>query len=182
MRGYPSKIVVGIVCPTISPGNLLSVKHEKDLEELIVRTTPMAKPNEVERKWYIVDATDVTLGRLSSVVASILRGKNKPNFTPNVDTGDNVVIINAGKVRLTGRKESDKIYYRHSDYPGGIKAVSAGELKKDNPVRLIENSIRGMLPKTSLGRKQITKLHVYAGSEHENQAQKPEQLDINKLI
>ncbi|MDO1604525.1 50S ribosomal protein L13 [Lactobacillus sp. YT155] len=147
-----------------------------------MRTTPFAKAGEVERKWYVVDATDVALGRLSTVVASILRGKNKPQFTPNVDTGDNVIVINAEKIKLTGKKESDKIYYRHSDYPGGLKMVTAGELKQNKPTRLIENSIKGMLPKNSLGHSQFMKLHVYAGPEHEQQAQKPELLDINKLI
>ncbi|MGR3742218.1 50S ribosomal protein L13 [Companilactobacillus sp. DQM5] len=147
-----------------------------------MRTTPFAKSGEVERKWYVVDATDVALGRLSTVVASILRGKNKPQFTPNVDTGDNVIVINAEKIKLTGKKDTDKIYYRHSDYPGGLKAVSAGELRDTKPTRLIENSIKGMLPKNSLGHQQYMKLHVYAGSEHEQQAQKPEVLDINKLI
>lgn len=152
------------------------------MEEIIVRTTPFAKPGEVERKWYVVDATDIALGRLSTVVASILRGKNKPTYTPNVDTGDNVIIINAANVKLTGKKESDKIYYSHSDYAGGLKAVSAGELLHNNPTRLIEKSIKGMLPKNSLGHSQFMKLHVYAGAEHDNQAQKPETLDINKLI
>ncbi|GKQ42231.1 50S ribosomal protein L13 [Companilactobacillus sp. RD055328] len=147
-----------------------------------MRTTPFAKAGEVERKWYVVDATDVVLGRLSTVVASILRGKNKPQYTPNVDTGDNVIVINAEKIKLTGKKASDKIYYRHSDYPGGLKAVSAGELRDDKPTRLIENSIKGMLPKNTLGRAQGMKLHVYAGPEHDQQAQKPEVLDINKLI
>lgn len=147
-----------------------------------MRTTPFAKSGEVERKWYVVDATDVALGRLSTVVASILRGKNKPQFTPNVDTGDNVIVINAEKIKLTGKKDSGKIYYRHSDYPGGIKAVSAGEMRTNQPTKLIENSIKGMLPKNSLGHAEFMKLHVYAGPEHENQAQKPELLDINKLI
>lgn len=147
-----------------------------------MRTTPLAKSSEVERKWYLIDATDVALGRLSSTVAAILRGKNKPTFTPNVDTGDNVIIINAEKVKLTGKKAKRKIYYRHSDYPGGLKSISAGQLRDEKPVRLIENSIKGMLPKNTLGHQQFMKLHVYAGSEHNNAAQQPEKLDINKLI
>ncbi|MFD1673068.1 50S ribosomal protein L13 [Agrilactobacillus yilanensis] len=147
-----------------------------------MRTTYMAKPNDIERKWYVVDATDIALGRLSAVVASILRGKNKPIFTPNVDTGDNVIIVNADKLKLTGRKATDKIYYRHSDYPGGLKSVSAGELLATKPVRLVENSIKGMLPKNSLGHQQFLKLHVYAGPDHKHEAQKPEALDLTNLI
>ena len=147
-----------------------------------MRTTYLAKPGEVERKWYVIDATDVSLGRLSTVVASILRGKNKPTFTPNVDTGDFVIVINASKVALTGNKEKDKIYYHHSKYPGGLKAISAGDLRTKNPVRLIENSVKGMLPSGTLGRKQLKKLHVYADEKHEHEAQKPEKLNIDDLI
>ena len=120
-----------------------------------MRTTPLAKASSVERKWYLIDATDVVLGRLSSAVATILRGKNKPTYTPNVDTGDNVIIINAEKVKLTGRKATDKIYYHHSNHPGGLKAISAGKMRAEKPERLIETSIRGMLPKNSLGRQQL---------------------------
>ncbi|PMB84057.1 50S ribosomal protein L13 [Dolosicoccus paucivorans] len=147
-----------------------------------MRTTYMAKKNEVERNWVVVDATDIPLGRLSTVVASILRGKNKPTYTPHVDTGDFVIVINADKVHLTGKKHTDKVYYRHSGHPGGIKSVTAGELLERNPQRLVEQSIKGMLPDTRLGRKQFTKLHVYAGSEHDHAAQQPKALDITKLI
>ncbi|WP_373702583.1 50S ribosomal protein L13 [Weissella soli] len=147
-----------------------------------MRTTYMAKPNEIDRKWYIVDATDVPLGRLSTVVASILRGKNKPTFTPNVDTGDNVIVINAGKVALTGKKATDKIYYHHSNHPGGLKQRPAGDLREKNPQRLIELSVQGMLPKGTLGHKQALKLHVYADANHEQAAQQPEVLDITNLI
>ena len=147
-----------------------------------MRTTPLAKASSVERKWYLIDATDVVLGRLSSAVATILRGKNKPTYTPNVDTGDNVIIINAEKVKLTGRKATDKIYYHHSNHPGGLKAISAGKMRAEKPERLIETSIRGMLPKNSLGRQQFKKLYVYAGPEHKHAAQQPEVLDIYKLI
>jgi large subunit ribosomal protein L13 len=147
-----------------------------------MRTTYFAKPGEVERKWYVVDATDVPLGRLSAVVASILRGKNKPTFTPNQDTGDFVIVINADQVKLTGKKATDKIYYRHSNFPGGLKSIPAGELRDKNSRRLVETSVKGMLPKTTLGRKQLTKLHVYGGAEHEQAAQKPEVLDITGLI
>ncbi|CAM4335150.1 MULTISPECIES: 50S ribosomal protein L13 [Listeria] len=139
-----------------------------------MRTTYMAKPGEVERKWYVIDAEGVSLGRLSSEVASILRGKTKPQFTPHVDTGDFVIIINAGKVGLTGKKATDKIYYRHSQYPGGLKSRTAGDLRTNNPERLIELSVKGMLPKNSLGRQLFKKLHVYGGAEHEHAAQQPE--------
>ena len=147
-----------------------------------MRQTYMAKKNEVERKWVILDATDIPLGRLSTVAASILRGKNKPTFTPHVDTGDFVIIINADKVALTGHKDTDKMYYTHSRYPGGLKSISAGDLREKNSVRLLERSIKGMIPDTRLGRKQLTKLHVYTGAEHDHAAQQPELLDINTLI
>jgi large subunit ribosomal protein L13 len=148
----------------------------------MMRTTYMAKSNEVERKWYVIDATDIPLGRFSAIVASILRGKNKPIFTPHMDTGDFVIAINAEKVALTGKKAKDKIYYRHSMYPGGLKSISAGKLRDKNARRLIELSVKGMLPKNTLGRRQGMKLHVYAGSEHPHQAQKPKILDIKDLI
>ncbi len=142
----------------------------------------MAKPSEVERKWYVVDATDIPMGRLSTVVASILRGKNKPTFTPHIDTGDFVIVINAEKIKLTGKKATDKIYYHHTGFIGGLKQVSAGELRSNNPRKLIEMSVKGMLPKNTLGRAQGMKLHVYAGTEHTHQAQQPEVLDITNLI
>ena len=147
-----------------------------------MRTTPLAKSSEIERKWYLIDATDVSLGRLSTAVATILRGKNKPQFTPNVDTGDNVIIVNASKLKLTGKKATDKIYYHHSEYRGGLKSVSAGELLAKNPVKLVELSVKGMLPKNTLGHQEFLKMHVYAGEEHKHEAQKPEKLDINNLI
>lgn len=147
-----------------------------------MRTTPLAKTSEIERKWYLIDATDVALGRLSSAVATILRGKNKAQFTPNVDTGDNVIIVNASKLKLTGKKATDKVYYHHSEWRGGLKAVSAGELLANNPVKLVEMSVKGMLPKNTLGHQEFLKLHVYAGEDHKHEAQKPEKLDINDLI
>ncbi|MFC6316413.1 MULTISPECIES: 50S ribosomal protein L13 [Lapidilactobacillus] len=146
-----------------------------------MRTTPLAKPGEIERKWYVIDATDLVLGRLSVAAATILRGKNKPQFTPNVDTGDNVIIINASKLKLTGKKATDKLYQHHSDHPGGLKTRTAGDLLANNPVRLVELSIKGMLPKNTLGRQQFSKLHVYAGADHEHQAQKPEILDASTI-
>lgn len=147
-----------------------------------MRTTYMAKPNEIERKWYVIDAANVPLGRLSTVVATILRGKNKPTYTPHIDTGDNVIVVNAGQIALTGKKASDKIYSRHSGHPGGLKQVSAGTLRAQKPERLIELSVKGMIPKNKLGRAQIKKLHVYAGPDHKQQAQQPEVLDITNLI
>ncbi len=136
------------------------------------------KREEIERDWYVVDAAGVTFGRLCSAVARILTGKNKPIWAPHVDTGDFVVVINAEKVVLTGRKEEKKIYYRHSTYPGGLKSESAGELRNRRPERLIERGVRGMLPKSKLGRKQFRKLRVYAGPEHRHQAQKPETVSV----
>ncbi|MFT9487123.1 MAG: 50S ribosomal protein L13 [Tepidibacillus sp.] len=143
-----------------------------------MRTTYMAKPNEVERKWYIIDAEGKTLGRLASEAATILRGKHKPQFTPHVDTGDFVIIINAGKVELTGKKMQSKKYYRHSGYPGGLKVTVAADMVKNKPEQMIELAVKGMLPKGSLGRKQGMKLKVYAGSEHPHQAQQPEVWEI----
>lgn len=147
-----------------------------------MRTTFMANEQNIERKWYVIDATDIPLGRLSTVVATILRGKNKPTYTPHVDTGDHVIVINAEKIKLTGNKAAGKIYSRHSGFPGGLKQVSAGTMRAQKPERLIELSIKGMLPHNPLGRKQVKKLHVFAGPEHNNQAQQPETLDITNLI
>jgi len=140
-----------------------------------VRTTYMAKPNEVERKWYVVDAEGQTLGRLASEVAALIRGKMKPEYTPHVDTGDFVIVINAEKIKLTGNKLRDKKYYRHSGYQGGLKVTSAGQMLATKPERMIELAVKGMLPHNRLGRKLGTKLFVYSGSEHPHQAQKPEQ-------
>jgi len=138
----------------------------------------MAKASEIERKWYVVDAEGKTLGRLASEVASILRGKHKPTFTPHVDTGDHVILINADKIELTGKKLSDKIYYRHSGFAGGLKTRTAGEMRAKYPTKMLELAIKGMLPKGSLGRQMGKKLHVYAGSEHPHQAQKPEVYEL----
>ena len=139
-----------------------------------MRTTYMAKPNEVERKWYIIDAEGKTLGRLASEAASLIRGKHKPTFTPNVDGGDFVIIINADKVVLTGKKLQNKLYYRHSLYPGGLKVTTAQEMLKKKPERMLELAVHGMLPKTRLGNAMKLKLKVYAGAEHPHQAQQPE--------
>ena len=136
----------------------------------------MANPDKIERKWYVVDAEGCTLGRLASEVASVLRGKNKPVFTPHVDTGDYVIVINAEKIKVTGKKLDQKIYYSHSDYVGGMKETTLREMLEKKPEKVIELAVKGMLPKGPLGRSMFTKLHVYAGPEHEQAAQKPEVL------
>ena len=138
--------------------------------------TFMAKPDSIERKWYVVDAEGQTLGRLAAQVANILRGKNKPTYTPHIDTGDNVIIVNAKNIKVTGKKLDQKMYYHHSGYVGGLKEATLREMMDKNPVFVIEHAVRGMLPKGPLGREMITKLHVYAGPEHNHAAQKPETL------
>ena len=136
----------------------------------------MASPSTIERKWYVVDATGYTLGRLSSEIAKVLRGKNKPTYTPHIDTGDYVIVINAEHIKVTGKKLDQKIYYNHSDYVGGMKETTLKEMLAKKPERVIELAVKGMLPKGPLGREMITKLHVYAGAEHDHAAQKPEVL------
>jgi len=145
-----------------------------------VRTyTP--KPGEVQRDWYVVDATDVVLGRLASQVATLLRGKHKPTFAPHVDGGDFVIVINADKVALTGNKRETKLAYRHSGYPGGLRSVAYGELLEKNPERAVEKAVRGMLPGTTLGRQQLGKLKVYRGAEHPHAAQQPKPFEITQV-
>ena len=136
----------------------------------------VASPATIERKWYVVDADGCTLGRLASGVASVLRGKNKPQFTPHVDTGDYVIIVNADKIKVTGKKLEQKIYYNHSDYVGGMRETTLKEMLAKKPERVIELAVKGMLPKGPLGRSMYTKLFVYAGPEHKHEAQKPEAL------
>ena len=136
----------------------------------------MANPAKVERKWYVVDATGYTLGRLASEVAKVLRGKNKPVFTPHVDTGDYVIVVNADKIKVTGKKLDQKIYYHHSDYVGGMKETTLREMLAKKPEKVVELAVKGMLPKGPLGREMFTKLHVYAGAEHPHAAQQPEAL------
>ena len=138
----------------------------------------MASPSTIEREWYVVDATGHTLGRLASEVASVLRGKNKPIFTHHMDCGDYVIIVNADKIKVSGKKLDQKIYYNHSDYVGGMKETTLKEMMEKHPERVIELAVKGMLPKGPLGRSMITKLHVYAGPEHVQAAQKPEVLEI----
>ncbi|ADL06250.1 50S ribosomal protein L13 [Lacrimispora saccharolytica] len=140
--------------------------------------TFMASPATIERKWYVVDATGYTLGRLASEVAKVLRGKNKPIYTPHMDCGDYVIVVNADKVAVTGKKLDQKIYYNHSDYVGGMKETTLREMMAKKPEKVMELAVKGMLPKGPLGRSMITKLHVYAGAEHDNAAQKPEVLEF----
>ena len=134
----------------------------------------MANPDKIERKWYVVDAADCTLGRLASEVAKILRGKNKPQFTPHIDTGDYVIIVNADKIKVTGKKLDQKVYYHHSGYVGGMKETTLKEMLAKKPEKVLELAVKGMLPKGPLGRSMLKKLFVYAGPEHKHEAQKPE--------
>ena len=140
--------------------------------------TYMPKKDEIEKKWYLIDADGMVLGRLATRVASILRGKTKPSFTPNMDVGDFVVIVNADKVRLTGKKLSDKVYYHHTGYPGGLKSITAGKRLSSKPEEVIKGAVWGMLPKGSLGRTMINKLKVYRGGEHPHKSQMPEPLAL----
>ena len=143
-----------------------------------MRNTYMAKPEQVQRRWFVVDAEGQTLGRLASEVASILRGKHKPTFTPHVDTGDHVIVINASKVVVTGKKVQNKLYYRHTGYPGGLRAETFAELMQKKPEQAVYRAVKGMLPHNRLGRAMIKKLRVYAGDQHEHAAQKPEKWEI----
>ncbi len=147
------------------------------MEELPVKTY-YAKPGEVEREWLLIDADGVVLGRLASEVAKILRGKNKPQFTSHVDTGDFVIVINADKVKVTGRKRTDKIYYHHTGHPGGLKSETFAEAMAKHPERVIEHAVKGMLPKNTLGRAQGMKLKVYAGPDHPHAAQHPRKIEL----
>ncbi len=137
-----------------------------------------AKPAEVKREWFVIDAQGKTLGRMATEIARRLRGKHKPEFTPHVDTGDYIIVVNAEKVHVTGNKEKDKIYYRHTGYVGNLKQTSLGDLRKQHPERIIENAVKGMLPKNPLGRDMYRKLRVYKGSEHGHQAQQPKLLEL----
>ena len=138
----------------------------------------VASPSTIERKWYVVDATGHTLGRLTSEIAKILRGKNKPTYTPSIDTGDYVIVVNADKIKVTGNKLNDKIYYRHSDHVGGLKSITLKDQLAKDSTEVIKHAVKGMLPKGPLGRSMMNKLFVYAGPDHKQQAQKPEALEI----
>jgi len=146
-----------------------------------IHKTFVAKPADIERVWYVVDATDLTLGRLATQIASVLRGKHKPEYTPHEDVGDFVVVVNAEKVQVTGRKLDQKQYYHHTGYPGGIKSITLRKQLQKHPERVIEHAVRGMLPHGPLGRRQFKKLKVYAGPEHPHQAQSPKPLPIAEL-
>ena len=148
------------------------------IKEVPTMKSYMASPATIERKWYVVDATDKTLGRLSSQIASVLRGKNKPTYTPSMDTGDYVIVVNADKIKVTGKKMDQKMYYRHSDYVGGMKEATLKEMMAKKPEDVIKLAVKGMLPKGPLGRQMIKKFHVYAGPEHAHAAQKPEVLEF----
>ena len=159
------------------PGNITEKqKNSSTIYGGNIMKTFMANPATIDRKWYVVDATGMTLGRLASEVAKVLRGKNKPEFTPHVDPGDNVIVINAEKISVTGKKLDQKVYYRHSEYVGGLKETTLREMLAKKPEQVIELAVKGMLPKGPLGRQMFTKLHVYAGPEHKHEAQKPEVL------
>lgn len=148
----------------------------------LMKTTKSAKPHEVEKKWHIVDADGLVVGRAATIIANVLRGKHKPSFTPHVDCGDNVIVINADKVRFTGNKLKDKIYYRHTGYAGGIKAVTADKILEGKfPERVLEKAIERMIPRGPLGRAQMRSLRIFAGSEHPHAAQNPEVLDIASM-
>lgn len=140
--------------------------------------TYVAKASEIERKWYVIDAEDQVLGRLATQIAHILRGKHKPEYTPFLDTGDFVIVVNAEKIKLTGNKENQKVYRHHSGYPGGLKEVSYKQVLAKHPERIIETAVRGMLPKNALGRQMIKKLKVYAGPDHKHSAQQPEKFEL----
>ena len=148
------------------------------MKQARIHKTFVAKPADIEREWYVVDATDLTLGRLATQIASVLRGKHKPQYTPHEDVGDFVVVINAEKIHVTGRKLDQKMYYRHSGYPGGIKSISLRRQLEKHPERVIEHAVKGMLPRGPLGRRQFKKLKVYAGAEHPHQAQSPKPMPI----
>ena len=139
------------------------------------------KPGEIERRWHVIDASDVVLGRLATHAATLLRGKHKPTFAPHVDTGDFVIVVNAGKVALTGNKRQTKVAYRHSGYPGGLRAINVGDELKTRPDRVIERAVKGMLPHNTLGRQMLSKLKVYAGPEHPHAAQQPQTYEIKQV-
>lgn len=145
----------------------------------MMNKTYTPKPGDIERDWFVVDATDLPLGRLASEIAQILRGKHKPTFAPHVDVGDHVIVVNAEQVAVTSGKSQSKIYYKHSGFPGGVKAESFDSLLERRPEAIIERAVRGMLPKTKLGRQMLRKLNVYAGPDHPHQAQQPEPLELN---
>ena len=144
----------------------------------LMKTTKSATPSTVEKKWHLIDADGLVVGRVASIIANILRGKHKPSFTPHIDCGDNVIVINADQVRFTGKKMQDKRYYKHSGYPGGLKSRSLAEMLERRPEEVIRLAVKGILPRNRLARKQLTKLKVYAGPEHPHSAQQPQPLEV----
>lgn len=144
------------------------------------RRTYSAKPSEVQRSWYLIDAEGKTLGRLATTIAATLRGKHKAMYTPHIDTGDFVIVVNAGKVRVTGDKDREKVYYRHSNYPGGLKSTTLRDMRKRHPERILEEAVKGMLPRNTLGRNQLKKLKLYAGADHPHSAQQPVELVLDE--
>ena len=159
---------------------IVLTKTTKTVDTLSYKTISV-KPAEVKKEWYVIDATDLVLGRLASRAALILRGKNKPSFTPNVDCGDNIIIVNAEKIKLTGKKMTDKVYVRYTGYPGGQRYATPKELLAKKPTEVIRIAVRGMLPKNRLGNKLINNLFIYAGPEHPHQAQNPKELKLNEM-
>ena len=159
---------------------VLTIKNQQTVDTLSYKTKSVNKENS-SKEWVLIDANDQVLGRLASRVAILLRGKNKPNFTPNADCGDNVIIINADKVRLTGKKMTDKVYVRHTGYPGGQRFATPKELFSRKPLAVLEHAVRGMLPRTRLGEQQFKNLHLYVGSEHPHQAQNPKTITLNEI-
>ena len=148
----------------------------------LLKTTKSAKPHEVEKKWHLIDADGLVVGRLATIIANILRGKHKQSFTPHVDCGDHVIVINAGKVKFTGRKLDQKIYYKHTGFPGGLKEITAGKVLDGRfPERVLETAVERMVPRGPLGRQQMKNLHLYAGTEHPHSGQQPETLDVASL-
>ena len=148
----------------------------------LMKTTKPAKPAEVEKKWHLIDADGLVVGRVATIIANILRGKHKPSFTPHVDCGDNVIVINADKIRFTGNKLQGKVYYKHTGYPGGIKGVTAGKVLEGRfPERVLEKAVERMIPRGPLGRQQMRNLRVYAGTEHPHEGQSPEVLDVASM-
>jgi large subunit ribosomal protein L13 len=158
----------------------MPVRRERLKDRGMEMKTYSAKKEDIERQWFVIDAQDQVLGRLATRIAHILRGKNKPTFTNHVDTGDFVIVVNAEKIRLTGNKLDDKVYYRHSGYPGGIKGMTARKMLERKPEQVIKTAVKGMLPKNRLGSSMISKLKVYTGPEHPHEAQKPEKMEISR--
>jgi large subunit ribosomal protein L13 len=159
----------------------LNINEKENIVDTLSYKTKSENSETVQKEWFVVDATDQVLGRLASKIAIVLRGKHKPGFTPHVDCGDNIIVINAEKIRLTGKKMTDKVYVRHTGYPGGQRTTSPEELLRKQPHKVVEMAVKGMLPNNRLSKKIFNNLYVYVGSEHEQSAQKPKNLDLNTI-